>query len=650
MYPFARVARLAASAFLSATLLAGATAARAQFEYLENEPRADGTERMPTIVFIDDPLEPLNRTFGAVNHGLMKGIVLPATAAWRFALPVPVRSSIRRVGDNLRYPIRLVNNLAQGKGRGAWVETKRFGINTTIGVLGIWDPARKRWNLQPSVEDCGQTLGKWGAGPGFSLMLPLLGPSNGRDTVGRIGDFAFDPLTYAGAYGAGMFFSFNDMSFTLRGYERFIEGNFDPYLLSRDLWAVSREKEVLDFKSDVVVPGRDTNTLKVVFLGPEDPEFTWRAHERSVVIPSTGRKLPYMLWLQPGTAPLVYVIPGAGGHRWSDSAVAVAEMLHKAGYSAVAISSPLHAEFIQRAATTEMAGYAPEDARDVRAAIDAIHASLVRRHGSRIGPAGLIGLSMGGLNSLFIAAAQKQDERTGGAIEGPRFERIVAVNPPVDMLHAIQTLDAYYDTPLKWPVADRNARMSRVFLRAANLAGDDLTPSVPLPFSDEEAHFLIGLSFRLTLRDMIYLARMKANPEGFLAVMRPMRRTRAFREIEAYSFRDYVDLYLRDRARGPSEESGRAGTEAMTRESMLANASLASIADALAADSRIRVATNDDDFLLREGDVGWLEETFGGRLTVFPEGGHLGNLHEPGVQAGIMAMFEGLGVARETER
>ena len=91
-----------------------------------------------------------------------------------------MRNRITDAGHNLTFPVRLVNNALQGKWQGAWEETERFGVNSTVGLGGLFDPAT-HWKIGRSDEDFGQTLGHWGCGPGFYLMLPILGPSNGRD-------------------------------------------------------------------------------------------------------------------------------------------------------------------------------------------------------------------------------------------------------------------------------------------------------------------------------------------------------------------------------------------------------------------------------------------------------------------------------------
>jgi phospholipid-binding lipoprotein MlaA len=98
--------------------------------------------------------------------------------------------------DNIRVVPRFVNNVLQGKFEGAGREAARFLINSTAGVGGLFDPAKDYWGIRPSSEDFGQTLGKWGAGPGPYLVLPVLAPTTVRDGVGMGVDLVIDPIGY----------------------------------------------------------------------------------------------------------------------------------------------------------------------------------------------------------------------------------------------------------------------------------------------------------------------------------------------------------------------------------------------------------------------------------------------------------------------
>jgi len=132
---------------------------------------------------VKDCFEPINRFTFAVNMGLDKVIFKPVAKGYR-VLPSPVRASISNVLDNLTNLVTIPNNVLQGEIKKAGINTGRFAVNTTIGVLGIFDVAEKMGFTEYDKEDYGQTLGVYGIGPGCYLVLPVIGPSTVRDTAG----------------------------------------------------------------------------------------------------------------------------------------------------------------------------------------------------------------------------------------------------------------------------------------------------------------------------------------------------------------------------------------------------------------------------------------------------------------------------------
>ncbi|MEK9945872.1 MAG: VacJ family lipoprotein [Alphaproteobacteria bacterium] len=144
---------------------------------------------------IADPLEPINRYIFAANLAVDTTVIEPVATFYRDFVPDPARDSVRNFLRNLESPVTLANDVLQRDLDAAGVTTKRFFINTTIGVLGLFDPATDM-GLARRDEDFGQTLGTYGVGPGVYLVLPILGPSSLRDVAGNVVDYYFDPLNY----------------------------------------------------------------------------------------------------------------------------------------------------------------------------------------------------------------------------------------------------------------------------------------------------------------------------------------------------------------------------------------------------------------------------------------------------------------------
>ena len=132
---------------------------------------------------VKDCFEPLNRATFALNMGIDKVIFKPVAKAYR-VLPSPIRTGTSNALDNISNLITIPNNVLQAEFKMAGVNTGRFAINTTIGILGIFDVAEKMGFPEYEKEDYGQTLGVMGVGAGCYLVLPVLGPSTVRDTVG----------------------------------------------------------------------------------------------------------------------------------------------------------------------------------------------------------------------------------------------------------------------------------------------------------------------------------------------------------------------------------------------------------------------------------------------------------------------------------
>jgi len=137
---------------------------------------------------VKDCFEKVNRGVFAFNQALDTTIFEPVAKGYRY-IPSPIRTGTSNVLTNLSNLITIPNNLLQGDIKTAGVNTARFVVNTTIGILGIFDPANTLGLEKKEKEDYGQTLGRWGMGPGCYLVLPVLGPSTVRDTAGTVANF-----------------------------------------------------------------------------------------------------------------------------------------------------------------------------------------------------------------------------------------------------------------------------------------------------------------------------------------------------------------------------------------------------------------------------------------------------------------------------
>lgn len=196
-----------------------------------------------------DPLEPMNRVVYKFNDGVDTVLFRPLAEGYRFILPQFIRSSIANFFANINDILVSLNNLLQGKFVDALSDFGRFAFNSTFGIAGLLDVATEM-GLEKHNEDFGQTLGRWGVGSGPYLVLPLLGPSTLRDTLGRFVDTRADPLGYMNdirwrnsLYGTRFISNRADLLNTSRLLDT---AALDPYEFVRDAYLQRRRNLIFD--------------------------------------------------------------------------------------------------------------------------------------------------------------------------------------------------------------------------------------------------------------------------------------------------------------------------------------------------------------------------------------------------------------------
>ena len=196
----------------------------------------------------NDPFESFNRGVFSVNQSLDRAVIKPVAKAYRSALPEPVRDSIRSFVDNLSEPLVFANDLLQGRGAAAGITGRRFIINSTWGVVGLFDKAADR-GMPRQSGDFGQTLFSWGFVDGPYLMLPLFGPSNIRDALGMGVDAYAAPLGHVGSHATrrtatasvGITGGIDERSRNIETLEGIEASSVDFYAYLRSVWRQNRQ-------------------------------------------------------------------------------------------------------------------------------------------------------------------------------------------------------------------------------------------------------------------------------------------------------------------------------------------------------------------------------------------------------------------------
>ena len=197
---------------------------------------------------VDDPLIRLNRVIFAFNDVSYRYVLIPFARVYN-EVPTPVRSSIGNFFDNIKSPIPFTNHLLQGEARQAGVDFLRFGINSTVGLLGFFDPATKWFELERANTGFGATLARYNVNHGAYLVMPFAGPSNLRDGTGTMVDSFLNPLAYILEQPDGtitrVFDNMQEFSPTAPAYLELRKNSTDLYIFMRNahLQDIQRDAE-----------------------------------------------------------------------------------------------------------------------------------------------------------------------------------------------------------------------------------------------------------------------------------------------------------------------------------------------------------------------------------------------------------------------
>lgn len=226
-----------------------------------------------------DPLEPVNRAIFTFNDTADRYVLRPLAKGYASVTPQVVRTGVSNFFSNLESPVTIVNDVCQLKLKQGASDTGRFLLNTVAGIGGLIDVATGT-GLTKHDEDFGQTLGYWGVGEGWYLMLPLFGPSDNRDLVGRIADTPLHPEYWLPArydaekYGSTALRLVNERA-SLLDQDKILNQQLDKYLFVRTAFLQSRQAAIYDghpppekedykiYDDDTSAPASGSNAAKI---------------------------------------------------------------------------------------------------------------------------------------------------------------------------------------------------------------------------------------------------------------------------------------------------------------------------------------------------------------------------------------------------
>ena len=348
---------------------------------------------------------------------------------------------------------------------------------------------------------------------------------------------------------------------------------------------------------------------------------------------STQNRLELRYWPAPQPGPLVVMIAGLGSSAAASYYNYLGYLFAKRGVHSLVVPSPFHRSFALAASSTGYPGVTAEDAADLYRVIQAAVAKLERAGQFRPTSIGLLGVSMGALEAAFVAELDARERKLN-------FTRTLLINPPVDPLFSIRALDQL-TAAAKGVPADRaeKLKLAAVDFGLSRLVGGDVSSpdyfaaiEKGLPISVPERKALIVSSLRGFLAPLLFTTQQIEDLGALPGPVATADLKERFDEAERFGFSDYVEKFLLPFR---TKHAGRP----VRYEELLPLTALSGVEAFLRADPRVLVFHNADDFLVNEAQVAYLREVFGPRLTLYPHGGHVGNLWFPANRDAILEAF-----------
>jgi hypothetical protein len=347
-----------------------------------------------------------------------------------------------------------------------------------------------------------------------------------------------------------------------------------------------------------------------------------------------SEQMLYSVALQKKAAPLIFLIAGTGAAHNGSKNQNMAKAFYEAGFHVVAVSSPTFNNFVVAASKTGVVGHAERDAEDLYRVFEMIWAEL--EQDIEVTSFNLTGYSLGGFNAAYVS--KLDDER-----KKFNFERVLLINPPVSIYNSISLLDRMIDNipggidNFELFVEKLLNAYTSVWEQSVDTVGDDFLFKAyqALDLKDEQLAALIGTSFRISSSSMVFSSDVVAD-FGYIKP-RGLKLDR-YSDLTLYNdvavrtgFTDYYHEFFY-----PYYRKDYPG---VTRDEFIASISLEGITDYLRETKKITVMHNADDIILEPGEIDFFPEVFGDRATIYPYGGHCGNMNYTDNVAHMVATF-----------
>ncbi len=599
-----------------------------------------------------DKFENFNRKLFTFNLKANKYVLRPINVVWASIMPQYGMDRIQNVYTNIKYPVRLVSSLVQKDFETSKTETSRFFINTTVGIAGLYDPARNKFKIEPRDESMGQALAYRNVKQGPYLVLPIVAQGNTRDIAGQILDLPLNPCSYLFFIGpfsmASSGVSFVNDTTYLQPIFKMAENYPDPYVMAKQAYGVDKyikninldRKEVFKEKiaSQNIIPiSNVAPNLKADInlnnYNPQSPEIdairsmwfdslassdpTWsimsvwnksfykKLKTASISLTPGRPKLKYKYILQKDkSAPLAIIYPSLGESISAIQSTAEVNILYDAGYSVLITSSTFNWEFFNSLPNKYAPGLPPQDARTLRKITPIIINDIQRKNTCKFDKKIIVGNSFGALTTLFVAAQEDENNTLG-------VSKYISINPPIEYLFVLKQLDKYSQKAqnttedVKLRAAMTVKKAIQVSQTAPNQTG---SKTEPLPFTEDEANLAIGYSMKQKLSDVVFVL------DGGLKFKKVKDKRALYEKINNTGYYDYVLNYLFVGQDKP-----------LTQQNY--DTSLYSLANFFQKSNNYKIYHSIDDCFVTQEQLIWLKKQSGDKSVFFSNGSHFGALY-----------------------
>lgn len=595
-----------------------------------------------------DTCENFNRKIFIFNTKVNKYVIKPVNIVWASVMPKYAMERVQCFYTNLEFPIRYASCLLQKDFKSSKKEAVRFFTNTTLGIGGLYDPAKNKFKIEPCQEDIEQVLAHYNVKKGPYLVLPIVAQGNVRDIVGQLLDYPLNPSSYiiGPAVAIAKAVSLVNKTAYMQPIAKTINSTYaDPYDITKKLFGVEKyiknenldRKEVLAEKTasqnvvkiNNVPETHDLNPnlkpdIKLENFNPQSPlvdsmrtalfeteklndprwselsiwnkNFEKKIKTSSVSIDEKHPNYKYRYILQKDkTAPVAILYPSFGEGILSHHSVVLAKILYDDGYSVVIQGSAFQWEFAKSMPDTYKPGFPALDTHYSRLVTSQILNTLESKKGYKFNKKILIGTSFGALTTLFVAAKEENENILG-------ISNYISINPPIEILFALKQLDEF-SQDWKKDSSDIKMRMAITAEKIIQVAQAKTKPEA-LPFTDDEAKLVIGFVMQQKLSDLVFT--IEKAPKS--------RKSDIYQSIKNMSFHDYARKYLLI-------------DDYKSIEQLNYDTSLYCLADFLQKNEKYKIYHAVDDYYVNPEQLVWLKSQSNNKSVFFNNGSHLGVLY-----------------------